>query len=214
MEIYPLGHASYKLRGKNAVIVTDPYDSGLVGLKFPKVEANVVTVSHQHEDHNNISGVSGSPFIISGPGEYDIHGVRILGISTFHDEAGGSKRGKNTIYQIMMDNLVLIHCGDLGHKLTTEQIEEVGNPDILFIPIGGYFTIDSHIASELVMMLEPKIVIPMHYLRKGMNQEQFGQISPVAAFLKEMGKERVIPQPKLTISKDKLPQETEIVLLE
>jgi L-ascorbate metabolism protein UlaG (beta-lactamase superfamily) len=114
----------------------------------------------------------------------------------------------------MMDNLVLIHCGDLGHKLTTEQIEEVGNPDILFIPIGGYFTIDSHIASELVMMLEPKIVIPMHYLRKGMNQEQFGQISPVAAFLKEMGKERVIPQPKLTISKDKLPQETEIVLLE
>lgn len=213
MEISSLGHASFKLRGKTATIVTDPYDSMMVGLKFPKAEADVVTVSHQHADHNNAKAIGGSPFVVSGPGEYDIKGVRILGVSTFHDEANGSQRGKNTVYRITMDNLTLVHCGDLGHKLTTEQMEEVGIPDILFIPVGGFYTIDSHVASELVTVLEPKIVIPMHYLQKEMNQEQFGQLSNVASFLKEMGKEGITSQPKLSITKEKLPQETEIVLL-
>jgi len=214
MEISCLGHSSFKLRGKMATVVTDPFDPGMVGLKFPKIEADIVTISHQHADHNYIKDIIGSPFVVSGPGEYDIKGIRILGITTFHDETNGSKRGGNTIYQIVMDNLVLLHCGDLGHKFTTEQAEEVGSPDVLFIPVGGFYTVNSHIASEIVASLEPKIVIPMHYLRGEMNQDQFGKLSPVAAFLKEMGKEGIKPQPKLSMTVDKLPAETQIVVLE
>lgn len=213
MEISYLGLSAFKIRGRQAVLITDPYNAS-IGFKFPKVEADIITVSHDHFDHNATSAVGGSPFIVAGPGEYDIKGIRILGIPTTHDVDGGTVRGKNTIYQIIMDNLVLVHCGDLGHKLTTEQIEEVGNPDVLFVPVGGDVTIDSHTAAELVTTLEPRIVVPMHYNYSNLSQEFFGRLAPVSNFLKEMGKEGVKSISKLSITKDKLPQETEIILLE
>jgi len=214
MEIYHLGHASFKIRGRQATLVTDPFSPEMTGLKFPKVEADIVTVSHQHEDHNAISNlksqISNGPLIISGPGEYESRGVKILGISTFHDSSQGSERGKNTVYQIKMDGLTLVHLGDLGEKLTTEQVETLNGVDILMVPVGGVYTIDSKGAVQVVGQLEPRIVIPMHYHVPGLKFE----LEPLDKFLKEMGKEETTPQPKLVISKDKLPEEMEVVVLE
>lgn len=215
MDIYPLGHASFRIRGKGATIVTDPYDASMVGLKFPKnIEADVVTISHDHNDHNAVSTIGGQAFVVGGPGEYEIKGVHIRGISSFHDGVGGAKRGKNTIYHMEIDNLRLAHLGDLGHTLSSGDIEELGEVDILFIPVGGTFTIDAKAAAQIVHDIEPAIVIPMHYQRAGLNSQVFGDLSPVRDFLKEMGKEGVVPQPKLSVTKDKLPEEMQVVILE
>lgn len=215
MEITSLGHASFKIRGKQATLVTDPYDPSLVGLKFPRnIEADIVTVSHDHPDHNYVTAVSGQPFVIRGPGEYEVKGVAMVGIATFHDEAGGGKRGRNTLYRIDIDGVSLVHLGDLGHKLTSEQLDALDGVDILLTPVGGFYTIDAGVAAQIVGDLEPKIVIPMHYNRAGLNQDGFGELQPVSAFLKEIGKEGVAPQPKLTISKDKLPTELQVIVLE
>jgi L-ascorbate metabolism protein UlaG (beta-lactamase superfamily) len=214
MEIYPLGHASFKIKGKAAVVVTDPYDSSMVGLKFPKVESvDIVTVSHQHQDHNATANISGSPFVISGPGEYEVKGVTVVGTQTFHDSSAGSERGRNTVYTITMDALRLCHLGDLGHKLSDEQLAKVGDVDILFIPTGGFYTISAKTAAEVVAQLAPLVVIPMHYKRNGLSAD-FSALEPVENFLKEMGAEGVQPQPKLVISKDKLPETTTVVVLE
>src|SRR3989344_6438777 len=116
MDITHIGHASFKIRGKKATIVTDPFNPSFVGLKFPKVEAEIVTVSHSHDDHNYIEGVTGDKRIVEGPGEYEILGVKIIGLSSFHDENEGRDRGKNTIYHFEMDNIRITHLGDLGQQ--------------------------------------------------------------------------------------------------
>ncbi len=215
MDIIPLGHASFKIKGKHASVVTDPYSGSEVGLKFPKhTDATIVTVSHNHFDHNAIDAVEGSPHIINGPGEYDVAGVSVIGISVFHDQTQGKDRGKNTIYHIEMDGLHLVHLGDLGHVLSAAQIEMLDGVDVLFIPVGGSVTITPAQAAEVIAEIEPSIVIPMHYARPGLNPKVFGELSPVSAFLKEMGKEEIAVQPKLTITKEKLPTEMQIVVLE
>ena len=210
MEITHLGHSSFKIRGKQASVVTDPFSPQMTGLKFPKVETDIVTISHSHDDHNQALLVGGSPQIFSGPGEYEAKGVKILGVATFHDSSAGSERGQNTVYQIKMDGLTLIHLGDLGHKLETEEVEALNGVDILLVPVGGVYTLDGKGAAQVVAQLEPRVVIPMHYKVPNLAFE----LEPVDKFLKEMGKEQVVPQPKLTISKDKLPEELEIVVLE
>lgn len=210
MDITCLGHSSFKIRGKQASVVTDPFSQGVTGLKFPKTEADIVTISHQHEDHNQANLVGGSPLVFSGPGEYEAKGVKIIGISTFHDESGGLKRGKNTAFQIKMDGLTLVHLGDLGHKLEDREIEILNGVDILMVPVGGVYTIDGKGATQVVTQLDPRIVIPMHYKVPSLSFE----LDTLDKFLKEMGKEEVKPQPKLVISKDKLPEEREIVVLE
>ncbi len=215
MDIFPLGHSSFKIRGKGVTIVTDPYDSDMVGLKFPKnIGADIITVSHDHDDHNAVKFIADSPFVISGPGEYEVKGVHILGVASFHDDQKGSKRGKNTMYHIEIDGVRLAHLGDLGHPLTSADIEQLGEVDILFIPVGGTFTIDAKQAVEVVNGIEPSVVVPMHYARPGLNQKTFAELTPVAAFLKEMGKEGTTLQPKLSITKDKLPEELQLVILE
>ncbi len=215
MDITPLGLSSFKIRGKHVSVVTDPYASEMVGLKFPRhTQSEIVTVSHQHNDHNATEQIEGNPFIISGPGEYEIKGVTIRGFSTFHDNAGGSERGKNTIYRIEIDGITIAHLGDLGHALSGGQVEELDGVDVLCIPVGGAFTVDAAAASGVVGEIEPKIVIPMHYQRPGLNQETFGALAPLSLFLKEMGKEGVSAQSKLSISKDKLPPEMQVVVLE
>ena len=209
MEIIHLGHSSFKIRAKGVVLVTDPYSSLDTGLKFPKVEADIITVSHDHQDHNAVSQVGGMPVIIRGPGEYEIKGIRIFGLSSFHDQEKGAKRGRNTIYQIKMDNLSLLHLGDLGEKPTQEQIELLGSVDVLMIPVGGIFTISASEAAKIAADLEPRIVIPMHYKVPGLKFE----LEEVEKFLKEMGKE-VKPIDKLIVGKDKLPEGMQVVLLE
>ena len=128
-----------------------------------KPTARIVTVSHQHPGHSYVQGIGGEPKLVTGPGEYEISGVLIIGIATFHDGEGGKKRGKNTVYLMEVDEVSVCHLGDLGHVLTAEQVEEIDNVDVLLLPVGGVSTIDAPMAAEVVRQLEPKVVVPMHY---------------------------------------------------
>ncbi|MBI3577228.1 MBL fold metallo-hydrolase [Candidatus Gottesmanbacteria bacterium] len=214
MDITYLGHSSFKLRSKTVTVVTDPYDSHMVGLTFPKhTTADIVTVSHEHGDHNVISAIEGVPKVVAGPGEYEIAGVGIVGLGVYHDAEKGAVRGRNTIYRIELDGLSIVHVGDLGHALSAEEVESLDGVDILLVPVGGFYTIDAEGAAALVHEIEPRIVIPMHYNRPELDQKGFGSLTPVSTFLKEMGKEDVVPQSKLAITKDKLPEELQVVVL-
>ena len=209
MDITFLGHASFKLKGKTTSLVTDPYDPS-IGLKYPKVEADIVTISHDHPDHNAASQVGGTPFIVSGPGEYEIKSVKIIGVGSFHDDKKGTLRGKNTIYNIKIDELMVCHLGDLGQTvLTDDQLEQIGQVDILLIPVGGFYTIDAGGAAKITASLEPKVVIPMHYAEELVNSK----LEPANKFLKEMGVERSEPLSKLSINREKLPEELAVSLL-
>jgi L-ascorbate metabolism protein UlaG (beta-lactamase superfamily) len=213
MEISYLGHSSFRIKGKLAVLVTDPFDA-YVGFKFPKVEADIVLVSHDHQDHNQKELVEGNPYVIEGPGEYEVKGVSVLGLATYHDEVAGEKRGKNTVYRIELEGMSLCHLGDLGHSLSSAQLGEVNGVDVLFVPVGGLYTIGPKRAVEVIGQIEPKIVIPMHYrVAEQKGNETFAGLSTVEDFLKEIGEEAT-PQPKLLISRDRLPLEREVVVLE
>ncbi|OGG15783.1 hypothetical protein A3D78_04750 [Candidatus Gottesmanbacteria bacterium RIFCSPHIGHO2_02_FULL_39_14] len=215
MDITHIGHASFRLRGKKATLITDPFDPDMLGLKFPKTESDIVTISHEHRDHNYKEGISGEKIIfIEGPGEYEVLGVKVIGMSTYHDDNHGLERGKNNIYRIDMDEISVVHLGDLGHKLDEKAVEILNGIDILMVPVGGIYTISPVIAALIVSQLEPSIIIPMHYLIDRMNKEKFGQLADVGLFLKEMGKEGVIPMAKLSITKDKIPVEQTVVVLE
>jgi L-ascorbate metabolism protein UlaG (beta-lactamase superfamily) len=213
MEIIHLGHSSFKIRSRIATLVTDPFDSKIVGMKFPKVESDIVTVSHTHPNHGCIEAVGGTPLVISGPGEYEVRGIRITGIQTYHDAVKGVERGVNTVYQILVDGISIVHCGDLGHKFDDRQIELLSGADILMIPVGGGPTITSGTALEIITQLEPTVIIPMHYRVPGMATKIADMLAPVDVFLKELGKPGVT-QPKLSITKDKLPIEPTVVVLE
>jgi L-ascorbate metabolism protein UlaG (beta-lactamase superfamily) len=213
MQVQFLAHSCFKIKGKNATVVTDPFDPK-IGFKLPPLGAEIVTVSHRHYDHNNFSVVRGTsqrekPFVVNGPGEYEIAGVSIFGTASFHDDTQGSLRGKNTIYLINIDNLKLVHLGDLGHKLSDEQFEAVDGADILFIPVGGTYTIDGETAVEVVAQIEPAIVIPMHYRLPELKIK----LDPVGDFFKALGEEEIKPVPKLIISREKLPEERKVVVL-
>lgn len=213
MEITYLGHSSFKLKGRQTSLVTDPFDSSMVGLRYPKVEAEIVTVSHDHKDHNYTQGVFGIRKVVSGPGEYEIAGVSIVGIAAFHDNKEGSIRGKNTLYLIEMDGLRLVHLGDLGHRLNDKLVTEIGEVDILFIPVGGEYTIGPLEAAEVVVSLAPKIVIPMHYHVEGLKADVFAKLAKVDSFVTQTGlKSEILP--KLSIKKEDLVDETKIIILE
>ncbi len=215
MDIYWGGQALFKLKGKNATVIIDPFDPDFTGLKLPKdLSADVVLSTHDHNDHNNTGVVkteSGeNPLVFKDPGEYEVSGAVITAISAFHDNTEGKERGKNTIFHIMQDGLNIVHLGDLGQStLTEEQLNQIGDTDILLIPVGSVYTIDGKIASSIVSQLEPKITIPMHFKIEGLKFELEG----VEGFLKEMGAENTTPIAKLSISKDKLPDEPQVILL-
>jgi L-ascorbate metabolism protein UlaG (beta-lactamase superfamily) len=212
MEIKFLGHSSFRIKGKTASLVTDPFDPKMVGLKYSGVKADIVTVSHDHEDHNRYDLVKGVKKVISGPGEYEISQVSIIGLPSYHDDKKGEKRGKNTIYLIEMDFLRLVHLGDIGHKLTEATLETLGDIDILMVPVGGEFTISPQQAVEVVRSIEPKIILPMHYLMPGLNKEIFGKLENVKPFLNEIG----LPftkEEKLTIKGGLYQEEQKVVVL-
>ena len=186
MDISYLGHASFKIKSKSTTILTDPYDPKTVGLKFPKVSSDIVTVSHDHEDHNYLEGVKDIKKIISGPGEYEISEISIFGYQSFHDDKKGEVRGKNVIYSIEVEGYVLVHLGDLGHKLDQSTIDKLGIVDVLMIPVGGEYTIDAGVAVDVISSIEPKIIIPMHYNHTGLNQETFSKLTSVTEFLEKM----------------------------
>jgi L-ascorbate metabolism protein UlaG (beta-lactamase superfamily) len=209
MDITWLGHSCFKLKGSHTTVITDPYSPEL-GYSLGKPNARIVTVSHQHPGHSYVQGVGNQPKVIKGPGEYEISGVLILGIATFHDGERGKKRGKNTVYLVEIDEVAVCHLGDLGHVLTGEQVEEIDNVDVLLLPVGGVSTINAPMAAEIVRQLEPKVVIPMHYQTPALS----GELEPVDRFLKEIGAKQVNSQPKLSLTKSNLPASMQVFLLD
>lgn len=213
MDIWYLGHSSYKLKGRTASVVTDPFDPKAVGINFPKTEADIVTVSHDHKDHNKADLVTGVKKVIDGPGEYEVNGVSIVGIGAYHDEKKGELRGKNTIYIIEMDDLRLCHLGDLGSKLSEKKIEEMGGIDILFIPVGGEYTLNAQMAAQVARDIEPVLIIPMHYQQKGLKKDTFAKLTDEKPFVNDMGLP-VLEEKRLNIKKTTLGEEQKIVIME
>jgi L-ascorbate metabolism protein UlaG (beta-lactamase superfamily) len=206
------GHSCFKLQDKvgadGVTVVTDPFNKE-TGLKVPNFEADIVTVSHDHKDHNNIDALRGKPFVVSCAGEYDFKGVLIEGIDSFHDDKKGAERGGNIMYRIEIDDISVAHLGDLGDILDNSQIEKLIGTDILLIPVGGKYTIDAKKAVEVISQIEPRIVIPMHYKTEGLKYD----LDSIDKFIKEIG---LTPsyEEKLKISKKDLPQEDmELVIL-
>ncbi len=167
MKIRYLGHSCFCLtESTGTTIITDPY--GNIGYRLPPVKADVVTVSHSHHDHNNVGGVAGSPIVLDKEGTYEIGGVQIEAIKSYHDDVDGGKRGENLIFKFRMDGLDICHMGDLGEECSSSLIEMLLPVHVLLIPVGGKYTIDSDQAKEYVDRIMPSIVIPMHYKTKGL----------------------------------------------
>lgn len=168
MKLKWFGHSCFLITSKNGIkIVTDPFDE-TVGYKIPKTEANIISTSHDHYDHNNTGIFDGAPVLIKGSGKISIHGIEITGVDTFHDEDNGKKRGLNTVFKFLVDGINVCHLGDLGHILNSTQIEELGKVDVLLMPVGGIYTIDHAGAMEVMDILKPTITIPMHYKTKAL----------------------------------------------
>jgi L-ascorbate metabolism protein UlaG (beta-lactamase superfamily) len=209
MEINYSGHACFKIKGSNATVITDPFPPEL-GYSLDHPAADIVTVSHAHPGHSYTQAIADKPRIVSRPGEYEISGVLIIGISSFHDSESGSIRGKNNIFVMHIDDISICHLGDLGHILSPAQLQEIDNVDVLLIPVGGSTTIDAPLAAQIVRQLEPKIVIPMHFK----DETSSRNLEPVDRFLKEMGAGETVSRPKLVITKSNLPAGMQVVLLQ
>ncbi len=208
-DIQYLGHSCFRLRGRDGIVLCDPYDRS-IGLDMGRPTAHIVTVSHTHPDHNNVAAVRPvreKLFVVDGPGEYEISNVLITGVRTYHDKAKGAQRGFNTIYVIHLDDVVFCHLGDLGHELSQQQLEELGNVDVLFVPVGGDETIGPAEAVGVISQIEPRIVIPMHYALPQLSFEY--QLAPLEKFIHEMGLKDISAEEKISITPSNLPAEGE-----
>ena len=210
MKIFWFGQAFFFIQTKEAKIAIDPF-SPEIGILPPKVKADILLTSHEHFDHNFKRVIEGDYFLIDGPGEYEVKGIFIEGIDSFHDQKSGKERGKNTIYKILVEGFKICHLGDFGQKeLLPEQKEKLQDIDILMIPVGGVYTISPGQAKKIVQELEPKIVIPMHYFLPGLKIK----LAKLDEFLKEMGIKKVKTLDFLSLKKgEKLKEETEVVIL-
>ncbi len=210
MEIKYLGHSSFFIKTKDARVVTDPFDSKMVGLRFPKTEADIVTVSHHHKDHNEVKEIGGEPAVFDWPGQFETKNVRIWGYRTFHDKGQGAERGENIMYKFEADGVSLLHCGDLGVVPDDAFLDEIGDVDVLLVPVGGTYTIDAAEAIELIKKVEPSIVIPMHY---GREEVLIKDLAPLSDFLKKIGSEAVVPVDKIVVKKEELEEEMKVIVL-
>ncbi len=209
MIIQWFGQSYFKIETKNKIITLDPYFEDSFGFKPPRFKADILLISHPHEDHNNKAAILGEPFILEGPGEIEKEGIFIEGILSYHDNRLGRDRGYNTIYKIESEDLTLCHLGDLGEKILKEEtLEKLSEIDILFIPVGGNYTIDAEEAVAIINQIEPKIVIPMHYQLKGSKIK----LDALEKFLKAFGKKSE-ELDKLVIRKTQLSQETKLIVL-
>ncbi|HCG99923.1 MAG TPA: MBL fold metallo-hydrolase [Actinobacteria bacterium] len=204
-----LGHSAFRIESASGMaIVTDPY-SEKTGYAFPHIEADIVTISHHHYDHDNAAAVGGAPRVIDESGKIVIGSITIEGIDSFHDEVSGSKRGRNIIFKFDVDGLAIAHMGDYGQPMTREQRDALRDVDILMIPVGGTFTIDHAQAAEIVRELKPKIAVPMHYK----TEDSTINIGPVGPFLESMPVVRERGD-TIELSVDELPSETEVWVME
>jgi L-ascorbate metabolism protein UlaG (beta-lactamase superfamily) len=216
-EIQFLGHACFRLRGRDGIVVTDPFDRS-VGMDIGRPTAHIVTVSHDHPDHANTAAVRPAReqfFTVNGPGEYEIGGILISGVRTYHDKKKGAEHGRNTVYVIHIDDVVFCHLGDLGHELTAQQIDEIGSVDVLFVPVGGGETIGPAEAAGIISQIEPRIVIPMHYAQS--DQTTFmSDLAPIEKFTHELGIKEFVAEDKLNLNPSNLPaegDETRVVIM-
>ena len=210
MKLKWLGHSAFVITSDTGVkIITDPYATDdRLNYGEIKESADIVTVSHDHSDHNNVSAVRGNPEIVRGVTE--IKGIKFRGIPTYHDEAKGQQRGKNTIFCFEVDGTKVCHLGDLGHTLGDKQIAELGEVDILLIPVGGFYTINATTASQICDQLKPRVIIPMHYKTNKCGLP----ISGVDEFLQ--GKKNVsrLDASEVELKSGKLPADTQIIVLQ
>ena len=211
MELTWLGHSCFRLRGKDATLVTDP-PAPSTGYTVGRLSADIVTVSHQHVGHNYLKALSGEYTVVDGPGEYEIQQVLISGLQTYHDSSRGKLLGRNTAYLITMDEVQFCHLGDLGDTLDDRAQEALSGADVLFIPVGGGNSLDAAKAIEVIAQLEPRLIIPMHYGTPAYKPHAEA-LDPVEKFCHEMGVEVSEPVAKATITKASLPSEPQLVLM-
>ena len=207
-----LGHSCFLISLDDEVkMITDPFDDS-VGYPMPDVTADICVVSHDHFDHNCVSAVKGNPQVVKGSGEKKVKNVNFIGVDAFHDEKQGSLRGENTIFLWELGGIKFAHVGDLGTELSQDQINQMGPVDVLFVPTGGYYTIDAQTADKVVSALNPRVVMPMHYKTPVMGPDF--PIAGVDEFLQ--GKEDVVKVGKnsVTFKKETLPQKTTVYVLE
>lgn len=209
MEIVWLGHSCFRIRGKEAVVVCDPCPPA-TGYQIGKPTADIITISHPHTDHSYVKAVAGKPTILLNAGEYEIHGAFVTAIATYHDAQHGAEHGRNLAFVIEMEEIKVVHLGDLGHTPTAEQVEDMVGCDVLLVPVGGKTSLDGAKAAEIVSLLEAKLVVPMHYKTEAHD----GGLETAERFLKEMQVTSVEPQPKLQINKNSIPSETQVIMLD
>jgi L-ascorbate metabolism protein UlaG (beta-lactamase superfamily) len=181
------GHACFEVQGEKVTVVTDPHDGKSLGIHPPSCRPDLVLVSHDHFDHNSIRVLKGQFATVKEPGQKEVKGVKVKGIEVAHDEAGGAKRGKVLMFRFELDGVSFLHCGDLGHALSPEQLKLVGGVDVIFIPVGGVFTVDGRRAKDVIRDISPKVAVPMHYRYGGLSLS----IQPLDTFLDGLPEEKV-----------------------
>ncbi|HSX39175.1 MAG TPA: MBL fold metallo-hydrolase [Candidatus Saccharimonadales bacterium] len=211
MEITYIGRSCFKIKGKDTTIVIDPYNPENTKYKLPRLDADILLLSHAHPDHNHVDGVTGYKLLVDTPGEYEVGGTFIYGLETFHDDKEGKERGKNIMFLIDIDGMTVLHAGDLGHELSAETLEKISDVDVLILPVGGVYTIDAKTAGKIISSIEPSYVIPMHYNDGKENLE----LEKLDIFLKEMGVEgSVKPEDRFKLnSKSESPEDTQVLVL-
>jgi L-ascorbate metabolism protein UlaG (beta-lactamase superfamily) len=213
MKVKWLGHACFLLTSESGLsIMTDPYTAGVYGLDYapPAETADIVTVSHDHADHNNVAAVKGSPQVVRGAGSHEAKGIQFKGVATAHDQSSGKERGANTIFCFALDGINVCHLGDLGHDLSDQTVAAIGDVDVLLIPVGGNFTIDAALANRVCQKLAPKVVIAMHF--KNARCPGF-PVAGVEEFTRERQQVKTIEGSEIELKKGQLPTATETIVL-
>jgi len=214
MKIKWYGHASFLITSEKGMrIITDPYEPGAYdgGIAYKPIEdaADVVTVSHDHADHNYVQGVKGNPQVVKGSGHHVAEGITFEGYGTYHDPSGGKERGENTMFVFTVDGVTICHAGDLGHLLTEKDARALGPIDVLMLPIGGVYTLDPKEATDVTNFLSPKILIPMHYKTPGCGFP----IADVEDFLKGKPSVERANASEISVTADTLPAPVHIMVL-
>ena len=214
MKIKWCGHATFLITSASGTkIVTDPYEPGGYNgaLAYGSIpdEINIAVVSHDHPDHNYVKALKGKPQVVKGTGTKAVSGIEFKGISTYHDTTKGKERGQSTIFCFTIDGVRLCHLGDLGHTLSDKEVTEVGQVDVLMIPVGGFFTIDAKAATEVMHSLKPRLVIPMHVKTAKCSFP----ITTVEEFIAGKSNVKKLATSEIEVTKDTLPASTEIHVL-
>lgn len=212
MEISWYGLSCFRLRERGVTVVCDPFDKKVVGLSMPRLRADIVTISHDQPGHNYVKAITGDPKVLTGPGDYEVRNVLITGLTTYYEN--GEHPDRNVAFFFDFDGFTVGHLGDLGEIPQQRQVEELGEVDVLLVPVSGRKTLDSSRMTEVISLLDPKIVVPMHYRHPGLTPKLAESLAPVDKFLKELGVGEPETVGVLKLSKSSLPEETQVILLE